>query len=325
VKKVYKMLSNILDVKSTIGFVGYPNVGKSSTLNALAGAKCVAVASTPGKTKHFQTIHLPPLPLVIMDCPGLVFPSFATTKADMVTNGILPIDQLRECTGPCALITQRLPQPVLEKIYGIRMRTLDPEGCHETRTPTAPEFLQAYARSRGYTKSGQGNPDESRAARYILKDYVAGKLLFAVPPPGVDAIDFNRGTYSRFLESHSRVSMVNSKILNADVLSGEKELAARVIVEDDIEGEARKKEEAAVVTDRYILLDDKPDSYVRVAAAGEEGYSRTKMFPHQNERDSNGYVKVDRSGKEAGNGKKNHHKGKKNEKKRTQWTQMNDL
>ena len=26
--------------------------------------------------------------------------------------------------------------------------------------------------ARGFTKSGHGNPDESRAARYILKDYV---------------------------------------------------------------------------------------------------------------------------------------------------------
>jgi hypothetical protein len=205
------------------------------------------------------------------------------------------------------------------------MRTLDPEGCHVTRTPTAPEFLQAYARSRGYTKSGQGNPDESRAARYILKDYVAGKLLYAVPPPGIDDVEFNRGTYTRFLESHSRVSMVNSKILNSDVLIGEKELSQRVIVEDNIEEEERKKEEAAAKTDRSVLLDEKPDSYVRVAADGDGGYSRTKMFPHQNERDSNGYVKVDRTGKSAGNGKKNHLKGKKNEKKRTQWTQMNDL
>jgi ribosome biogenesis GTPase A len=48
-----------------IGMVGYPNVGKSSTINALTGATAmrhgsqrVAVASTPGKTKHFQTITL---------------------------------------------------------------------------------------------------------------------------------------------------------------------------------------------------------------------------------------------------------------------------
>ncbi|VEL43281.1 unnamed protein product [Protopolystoma xenopodis] len=38
----------------TIGFVGYPNVGKSSTLNALFGSKKTSVSFTPGKTKHFQ-------------------------------------------------------------------------------------------------------------------------------------------------------------------------------------------------------------------------------------------------------------------------------
>lgn len=39
---------------TTIGMVGYPNVGKSSTINALLTYKKVSVSSTPGKTKHFQ-------------------------------------------------------------------------------------------------------------------------------------------------------------------------------------------------------------------------------------------------------------------------------
>ncbi len=43
-----------------VGLVGYPNVGKSSTINALFGAKKTAVAPTPGKTKHFQTLHVSP-------------------------------------------------------------------------------------------------------------------------------------------------------------------------------------------------------------------------------------------------------------------------
>jgi len=39
---------------TTIGMVGYPNVGKSSTINTLLTYKKVSVSSTPGKTKHFQ-------------------------------------------------------------------------------------------------------------------------------------------------------------------------------------------------------------------------------------------------------------------------------
>jgi predicted metal-dependent hydrolase len=49
--------------------------------------------------------------------------------------------------------------------------------------------------SRGYTKSSQGNPDESRAARYILKDYVNGKLLHVTAPPEVDEKKFNKEVY----------------------------------------------------------------------------------------------------------------------------------
>jgi large subunit GTPase 1 len=47
--------------------------------------------------------------------------------------------------------------------------------------------------ARGFTRSGQGNPDEARAARYILKDYVNAKLLFCHPPPDHSADEFNHG------------------------------------------------------------------------------------------------------------------------------------
>jgi len=40
-------------------------------------------------------------------------------------------------------------------------------------------------------RSGQGNPDEARSARYILKDYVNGKLLFCHPPPVISEASFN--------------------------------------------------------------------------------------------------------------------------------------
>ncbi|PKS07985.1 hypothetical protein jhhlp_006597 [Lomentospora prolificans] len=183
--------------KLQIGLVGYPNVGKSSTINALIGATKVSVSSTPGKTKHFQTIHLSDQ-IVLCDCPGLVFPNFATTKADLVCNGVLPIDQMREYTGPCGLVSQRIPKAFLEALYGIEIKTrpLEEGG---TGVPTASEMLRAYAKARGFQTQGLGQPDESRAARFILKDYVNGKLIYCHPPPGdYDPKEFNRELYDEF-------------------------------------------------------------------------------------------------------------------------------
>ncbi|KZT75069.1 putative LSG1-large-subunit GTPase [Daedalea quercina L-15889] len=175
-----------------VGLVGYPNVGKSSTINALLGEKKVSVSSTPGKTKHFQTINLSPS-LMLCDCPGLVFPQFTTTKADLVCDGVLPIDQLREHTGPMALVVKRIPKEVLNATYGldITARSVE-EGGNGQITPE--DFLVAYAIARGFMRSGQGNPDEARAARYILKDYVNAKLLHCHPPPGISEDQFNEET-----------------------------------------------------------------------------------------------------------------------------------
>ncbi|KAK9244820.1 P-loop containing nucleoside triphosphate hydrolase protein [Lipomyces tetrasporus] len=181
--------------KIYIGLVGYPNVGKSSTINALIGAKKVSVSATPGKTKHFQTIHLSDK-VVLCDCPGLVFPNFASTKADLVCNGVLPIDQLREYTGPAALVAKRIPKEYIEKVYGIKIYAR-PEIDGGTGIPTADEMLGAYAVARGLIRSSKGGrPDESKAARVILKDLVKGKLLYCQPPPDEDPVEFNRATYA---------------------------------------------------------------------------------------------------------------------------------
>ena len=42
--------------------------------------------------------------ICLCDCPGLVFPTFVNTKAEMVCNGILPIDQLRDPIPPVAMV-----------------------------------------------------------------------------------------------------------------------------------------------------------------------------------------------------------------------------
>lgn len=129
--------------KLMVGLVGYPNVGKSSTINSLLGAKKVSVSSTPGKTKHFQTLVLSDA-ITLCDCPGLVFPQFANTQADMVVDGVLPIDQMREYSAPVDLLCRRIPRDILEGTYGIRIDVKDEEEGGTGKVGWE-EFLSAYA------------------------------------------------------------------------------------------------------------------------------------------------------------------------------------
>lgn len=127
---------------STIGLVGYPNVGKSSTINSLMIEKKVSVSATPGKTKHFQTLFLD-TDLMLCDCPGLVMPSFVLTKADMILNGILPIDQMRDHVPPVNVLCTQIPRHTLEDKYGIIIAK-PPEGEDPERPPYSEELLLAY-------------------------------------------------------------------------------------------------------------------------------------------------------------------------------------
>ncbi|KAK4492294.1 hypothetical protein RD792_003097 [Penstemon davidsonii] len=165
-----------------VGFVGYPNVGKSSTINALVGEKRTGVTSTPGKTKHFQTLIISEK-LTLCDCPGLVFPSFTSSRYEMIASGVLPIDRITENREAVQVVANRVPRPVIEGVYRISLPKPKPYES-QSRPPLAAELLRAYCASRGYVASS-GLPDETRAARQILKDYIDGKLPHFQLPPGM--------------------------------------------------------------------------------------------------------------------------------------------
>lgn len=174
---------------TTVGLVGYPNVGKSSTINAILMSKRVSVSATPGKTKHFQTFMIEK-DLCLCDCPGLVFPNFVSTKAEMVINGILPIDQLTNWVQPVSLITTFIPKYILESTYSILIPTPG-ENRDPKSNPTAEEFLNAHGYSRGFMTQ-RGLPDNARSSRYVLKDFVNGKLLYCHAPPGVKQEEYHQ-------------------------------------------------------------------------------------------------------------------------------------
>ena len=163
-----------------VGFIGYPNVGKSSIINVLMKIKKTGVASMPGRTKHYQTLFLPPEPnlniaeknICLIDCPGLIFPSFTSSKADMLVNGIYPIDTLSDIYNPIQIIINRIPPKILCNYYKIVLPDIF----------SAKQFLQIIAKKRGFY-TGNGLPEEAKTAKLVLKDYVSGKLLYCYLRP----------------------------------------------------------------------------------------------------------------------------------------------
>merc|ERR1719199_1940496 len=140
--------------------VGFPNAGKSSVINVLAGVSKhthglvrVGVAAQPGKTRHFQTLHLPDRDDVLLcDCPGLVFPSFVSSTADLIAAGVYPIAQMRDHWPVVEIICKRIPREVLNAHYGIKLPVPSEQELREKGlwdgsskkilpTPTAEELL----------------------------------------------------------------------------------------------------------------------------------------------------------------------------------------
>jgi large subunit GTPase 1 len=61
----------------------------------------------------------------------------------------------------------------------------------------------------------KGMPDVNRGARYILKDYVSGKLLFCYPPPDIDTFSFQEHRYevSKEIKYLERLKKNQAKVI----------------------------------------------------------------------------------------------------------------
>jgi large subunit GTPase 1 len=87
---------------------------------------------------------------------------------------------------PMNLIGKRIPKEMFEKIYKMDL----PDN------PTATEVMQIYSGYQGYV-TGNGLPDENKAARIMLKDYNNGKLLYVHLRP-----DYDRETHGYVNQSN---------------------------------------------------------------------------------------------------------------------------
>ncbi|KAL4885526.1 NUC091 domain-containing protein [Aspergillus karnatakaensis] len=153
----------------SVGFIGYPNTGKSSIINTLRKKKVCTVAPIPGETKVWQYITLMKR-IYLIDCPGVVPPNQNDTPEDILLRGVVRVENVENPEQYIPAILKRVQPKHLERTYGIK----DPKD--------AIDFLSILARKGGRLLRG-GEPDLDGVAKMVINDFLRGKIPWFTPPP----------------------------------------------------------------------------------------------------------------------------------------------
>ncbi|XP_029593615.1 nucleolar GTP-binding protein 2 [Salmo trutta] len=155
----------------SVGFIGYPNVGKSSVINTLRSKKVCNVAPLAGETKVWQYITLMRR-IFLIDCPGVVYPS-EDSESDIVLKGVVQVEKIRNPEEHIPAVLERAKPEYIQKTYRIP-------------TWSSPEdFLEKLAMRMGKLLKG-GEPDLPCVSKMVLNDWQRGRIPFFVKPPGCE-------------------------------------------------------------------------------------------------------------------------------------------
>ncbi|KAL2013358.1 hypothetical protein VTN00DRAFT_883 [Thermoascus crustaceus] len=153
-----------------VGFIGYPNTGKSSIINTLRKKKVCTVAPIPGETKVWQYITLMKR-IYLIDCPGVVPPNPNDTEEDILLRGVVRVENVQNPEQYIPAVLKRVQPRHLERTYEIKGFNGD-----------ALEFLSILARKGGRLLRG-GEPDLDGVAKMVINDFLRGKIPWFTPPP----------------------------------------------------------------------------------------------------------------------------------------------
>ncbi|CAG0912790.1 unnamed protein product [Notodromas monacha] len=173
----------------SIGFVGYPNTGKSSLINTLRAKKVCKTAPIAGETKVWQYVTLMKQ-IYLIDCPGVVHPH-NESDTEKVLKGVVRVELV---DTPEQYIVDVLDRVKKEHVA----RTYELEDFVD-----ADDFLEQLARKSGKLLK-KGEPDMNTVAKMVLNDWQRGKLPYFVPPPGWKQEDENN-MYDEPLEDEAVV------------------------------------------------------------------------------------------------------------------------
>ncbi|KAF5662114.1 nuclear GTPase [Fusarium circinatum] len=188
----------------SVGVIGYPNVGKSSVINALlsrmsgkggSSSKACPAGAEAGVTTSIRSVKIDSK-LTLLDSPGVVFPSSSSTQsaglvslknateahAHLVLLNAVPPKQIDDPMPAVTLLLKRLSaspdlMQKLTSVYDIPALLPD-----RTDGDITTDFLVQVARKRGRLGRG-GIPNLSAAAMTVVTDWRDGRIQGWVEPP----------------------------------------------------------------------------------------------------------------------------------------------
>ena len=169
----------------TVGVIGYPNVGKSSVINALTsrlggkGAACPTGAEA-GVTTSLREVKIDNK-LKLLDSPGIVFPTSAEAskayrndeQARLILLNAVPPKEIHDPVPAVTLLLKRLASTEeglkrVADVYGL-------PALMNTNGDVTTDFLVQVARKRGRLGKG-GVPNLYAAAQTVVTDWRDGRI-----------------------------------------------------------------------------------------------------------------------------------------------------
>ncbi|KAK6934281.1 GTP binding domain [Dillenia turbinata] len=240
----------------SVGFIGYPNVGKSSVINTLRTKNVCKVAPIPGETKVWQYITLTKR-IFLIDCPGVVYQN-NDSETDIVLKGVVRVTNLQDAAEHIGEVLKRVKKEHLERAY--KIEKWDDEN----------DFLVQLCRLTGKLLKG-GEPDLMTAAKMVLHDWQRGRIPFFVPPPWLEdnpseepsvpgvvtdeAVSSTQASaalkaISNVISSQQLFNVpVQRDLFSEDELRGEASKDQLAVNENELSGNASEDEEAAEVSE----------------------------------------------------------------------------